>query len=236
MRSHTSRPTSDDPRFLRVREQLVTALLDLASTRPAESISVAELTTAAGVSRAAFYGHAASPAALLATALIAEIDPSLQASLDEMGQPGADYVGRWRRIYLDLLDHTDDRQAVYQVAMSHDSSVCSALTAYFEETTEPCIRTITSHFDGPAPTPLWTRIAVTQQAHNMISVMRAWITSDLVDPPEQVVDTYLSLAPPWQLARADEHGTISLRRSRSLNDPSATPSRETEPLPQRRSG
>lgn len=211
-----------------MRKLLVTALFDLASTRPAESISVAELTAAAGVSRAAFYGHAPSPAALLAAALIAEIDPSLRASLDGMCRLGADYVEGWRRIYLDLLSHTDERQAVYRVAMSHDSSVCSALTTHFEEVTEPCIRTIRSHFDGPQPTPLWTRIAVTQQAHNMISVMRAWVTSELVDPPEDVVDTYLSLAPPWQLARADEHGTISLRRSRSLSEPASTPRNKNE--------
>jgi AcrR family transcriptional regulator len=231
-----SRTSSDDPRYLRVREQLITAILDLASTRPAESISVAELAAAAGVSRAAFYSHAASPAALLSAALIAEIDPALRASLEEMCLSGADYVGGWRRIYIDLLDHTYQHRAIYRVAMTQESSVCSALTAHFEEITEPCIRKITSHFEGPAPTSLWTHIAVTQQAHNMISVMRAWVIAEFADPPEKVVDTYMSLAPPWQLARADEHGTISMRRTRLLYHPSPVPSRESERLPQSRRG
>jgi hypothetical protein len=57
--------------------------------------------------------------------------------------------------------------------------------------------------------------------------MRAWVTSSLADPPEEVVDTYLSLAPPWQLARADEHGTISLRRTRSRNLLSWAPESES---------
>jgi hypothetical protein len=54
---------------------------------------------------------------------------------------------------------------------------------------------------------------VSQQAHNMMSVLRAWLLTDLADPPEAVVDTYFTLAPPWQLGRADEHGHISLRRT-----------------------
>jgi AcrR family transcriptional regulator len=87
-----------DPRFRRVRERLIRVILDMAGSRPPESISVSELTTAAGVSRAVFYAHATSPAPLLADALIAEIEPSLQASLDQLALPNADYVALWRQI------------------------------------------------------------------------------------------------------------------------------------------
>ncbi len=205
-----------DPRFRRVRERLVRVILELSSSRPPESISVSELTAAAGVSRAVFYAHATSPAALLADALIAEIRPELEASLDQLGRPNADYVALWRQIYLDFLDHGRAHEAVFRVITEHESSVYSMLIAYLETATEPCIRTILTHIEGPAPTALWTRIAVSQQAHNMMSVLRAWLLTDLADPPEAVVDTYFTLAPPWQLGRADEHGHISLRRTRAM--------------------
>lgn len=205
-----------DPRFRRVRERLIRVILDMAGSRPPESISVSELTTAAGVSRAVFYAHATSPASLLADALIAEIEPSLQASLDQLALPNADYVALWRQIYLDLLEHGRAHEAVFRMITEHESSVYSMLIAYLEAATEPCIRVILTHIDGPEPSPLWTRIAVSQQAHNMMSVLRAWLLTDLADPPDAVVDTYLTLAPPWQLGRADAEGHISLRRTRSL--------------------
>lgn len=209
------RSTSDDPRYRRVRQQLTAALLDLAGTRPAETIAVSELTAAAGVSRAAFYGHAASPAALLADVLIEELQPRFDDLAEQMSRPGADYVGIWREMYLALLDHVGEHRAVYEILTSHESAVSSALTSYLEHASRCCVVAVTSRFEGPPPTELWTSMAINQQAHNMLAVIRAWIGTGLSDPPETVVDTYLTLAPPWQLARSED-GPISLRRVRSL--------------------
>ena len=60
---------SQDPRFLRSQERLRAAVLELAAGRSAESITVAELCRAAGVTRDTFYRHAESPVALLVAAL-----------------------------------------------------------------------------------------------------------------------------------------------------------------------
>ncbi len=38
-------------------------------------------------------------------------------------------------------------------------------------------------------------MAISQQAHNMIAVIRAWIVTGMAESPEQVVDVYLTLAP-----------------------------------------
>jgi AcrR family transcriptional regulator len=211
-----ARTTSDDPRYQRVRQRLVEAVLDLAQYRPAESISVSELVAAAGVSRAAFYGHAPSPASLLADVLIAELRPELDDLADQMTLPNADYVGLWRQIYLALLEHVGAHREVYRVISSQESSVSSALTAFFEQAASRYVQAIKAQLDGPPLTPLWEAMAITQQAHNMLSVIRAWILTDLADSPAEVVNTYLTLAPPWQLARADATGHISLRRTRAL--------------------
>jgi AcrR family transcriptional regulator len=199
-----------------VRQQLVDALLELAGSRPAESISVAELTAAADVSRASFYGHSSSPARLLADTLIAELRPSLDTLAEQMGRQDADYVELWRSIYVALLRHVRAHRAVYEVLTEHESSVSSALTSYFEEAASRYVHAVTARLAGPPVSELWTVMAVSQQAHNMIAVIRAWILTGLRDRPEDVVEVYLTLAPPWQLARPDADGTISLRRTRAL--------------------
>lgn len=209
--------TNSDPRFQRVRRQLVDAVLLLGGQRPAESITVAELTSAAGVSRAVFYAHASSPAALLADVLIAELRTGLDGLAEQMSRPGADYVALWRRIYLTLLDHVQAHRAVYEVLTTQESAVTSALVSYFEEAARQYITAITALLTEPPTGELWAAMAINQQAHNMIAVIRSWIVTGLVDPPETVVDVYLTLAPPWQLARPDADGRISLRRTRSLD-------------------
>lgn len=210
------RNRADDPRFQRVRRQLADALLELAASRPAESITVSELAAAAGVSRASFYAHATSPAGLLTDLLIAELKPELDDLAGQMAHTGADYVELWRRIYLVLLAQVRRYRGVYTIVTAHESAVSSALTAYFEAAARPYVEAITSHLEGPPVSELWIEMALHQQAHNMMAVIRAWIVTGLVDSPEAVVDTYFTLAPPWQLARANEQGMISLRRIRSM--------------------
>lgn len=210
------RPTAHDPRYRRVRQLLVAALLELAGTRPAETITVAELTASAGVSRAAFYGHASSPARLLAEVLIGELRPRLDTLAEQMGRDQADYVELWRSIYLALLEHVGRHAAVYTVLTAHESAVSSALTSYFEEAASRYVEAMNARLAGPPLGELWTVMAVSQQAHNMIAVIHAWILTGLRDSPEHVVEVYLTLAPPWQLARPDADGRVSLKRIRSL--------------------
>lgn len=205
----------DDPRYQRVRRSLVAAILQLAGSRPAESISVSELAGAAGVSRAAFYGHAVSPAALLADTLVAELRPGLDLLAEEMSHPGVDYVVLWRRVYRVLLDHVARHRAVYEVITARESAVSAALTRYFEDAARAYVLDVVARLQGPPVSDLWLAMATSQQAHNMLAVIRSWIVTGLVDPPEAVIDTYLTLAPPWQLARAEDDGTISLHGARS---------------------
>ncbi|QIK72629.1 TetR/AcrR family transcriptional regulator [Propioniciclava coleopterorum] len=226
-----SRTPADDPRYRRVRQQLIAALLDLAATRPAETITVAELATAAGVSRATFYAHGASPAALLAETLVAELRPRLDALAEQMSHAGADYVGLWRQIYQGLLEHVRDHRAVYEVITSQESTVSGALTNYFEEASSRYVHAMTALLTGPPVPPLWTAMAISQQAHSMVAVIHAWIVTGMTDPPEDVVEVYLTLAPPWQLARPDADGSITLRRSRS-----ATGRRKALPAAPERAG
>ncbi len=216
-----ARSTTEDPRYLRVRAKLVDALLELARTRPAEEITVSELAAAAGVARTSFYSHASSPAQLLADVLVGELRPRLATLAESMSHSAAHYVDIWRAIYLALLDHVRAHRPIYELITSGNSAVFSALISCFEEAARRYVDAIRDRLDDPPVTDLWAAMAVQQQVHNMIAVIGAWIATGMTDSPEAVVDTYMTLAPPWQLARPDESGRISLRRTRSLQDHAA---------------
>lgn len=61
-------------------------------------------------------------------------------------------------------------------------------------------------------------MAISQQVYNLVAVVVAWLRTGMEESPESVVNTYLTLAPPWQLARFEDGGTLSLKRSRAVSD------------------
>lgn len=63
-----------DARILHTTAALREAILRLAADRPVSSITVADVTRAAGINRATFYSHAVSPGSLLADVLTPELD------------------------------------------------------------------------------------------------------------------------------------------------------------------
>ncbi len=63
-----------DARIVHTTAALREAILRLAADRPVSSITVADVTRAAGINRATFYSHAVSPGSLLADALTPELD------------------------------------------------------------------------------------------------------------------------------------------------------------------
>ena len=129
------RRPEDDPRFQRVREQLVRAVVDLAAEKPAEQISVSELTARAGVARTTFYKHAESPAGLLANHLINQIRPKIEPLATLLDDAHEDYLLRWRHIMIDLLEHAREHAPVYERVFTVDgqSVVLAIMSAYFEK-------------------------------------------------------------------------------------------------------
>ncbi|MEZ5086887.1 MAG: TetR/AcrR family transcriptional regulator [Tessaracoccus sp.] len=206
------RVTEEDPRYLRVRASLVSAVLELAADAPPENISVSQLTAAASVSRTTFYSHSSSPAELLADTLVAEVRPDLEVLAERMTEPGADYVGLWREIYLVLLGHVKRHRRIYEHLLNANSAALNSFLGYLEDLAGRYVDAVSERFTDGSVTELWRTMAVQQQVHNTVAMVTAWLQTKLADAPEVVLDTYLTLAPPWQLARPDESGHISLRR------------------------
>lgn len=210
------RVTEEDPRYLRVRASLVAALFELAAEVPADEISVSQLASAAGVSRTTFYSHSSSPAQLLADTLVDRLAPRLDVLADEMTVPGVEYVELWREAYTVLLEHVREHRAVYETLLATSSFALSSLMQYLESVATRSVDAVVAQFTEPHVTPLWRTMAIQQQVRGSIAMIKAWLDTGLADPPEVVIDTYLTLAPPWQLARPDETGHIGMRRVRTL--------------------
>ena len=206
----------DDPRFQRVRRQLIEAVTELATEKPAEDISVSELTAKAAIARTTFYKHADSPAQLLADHLIRQIQPKIEPLTTLLDDADTHYLLRWRTIMVELLEHARDNQQIYSRVFTADgqSVVLAMMSAYFEKVFGEYVESFVEHVDGDAPSDLWVSMAISQQVHNLVTVIGSWLRTGMKDSPEMVVTTYISLAPPWQLAKFSPSGRTSLRRNR----------------------
>lgn len=211
-----ARRPEDDPRFQRIRTKLTQALLTLAAQKPAEQITVSELTSAADVSRTTFYKHAESPAAFLAQHLIGQLNPKIAPLANLLDDTGPGYLMRWRQVHLDLLSHVRENEGVYVHVFTADgqSVVLAMLSAFFQNIFSSYVYAFRAHIDGPQPSDLWTEMAISQQVHNTIAMISSWLRTGMQESPEEVVAAYISLVPPWQLARFSESGRTSLRRAR----------------------
>lgn len=101
-----------DPRFLRSRQRLRAAILELAAGRSAETIGVAELCRAAGVTRDTFYRHAETPVALLVAALGERFEAAAAGHQDPGGGVRA-FANAERAV----LEHVLEHREVYRAAI-----------------------------------------------------------------------------------------------------------------------
>ncbi|WP_099332062.1 TetR/AcrR family transcriptional regulator [Actinomyces minihominis] len=208
----TSRP-EDDPRFQRIRAKLEAAILELASAKPAEQISVSELTTAAGVSRTTFYKHSTSPSAFLAEYLIERLRPVLDPIAHLLDYTGPGYLLKWRQIHLDLLAHIAELEKVYQkvLLVGTESVVLTMISTYFESVFGEFVRSFARRVDGPPPSALWVQMASSQQVYNTVTLISSWLKTGMEASVDEVVAAYFTLLPPWQEARFSESGRTTLR-------------------------
>lgn len=207
---------TEDRRYQRVRAKLVSAVSELAAQKPAESITVSELASAAGVSRTTFYSHAESPASLLAQHLVDQISPVLDPLAQIFERSGPEYVLAWRDAMRELLRHVQERHDVYNHVFRPDgqSVVLSILSAYFEDVFSRYVQEFRTRVDGEPPSDLWVAMATSQQVHNTIALISSWLRTGMEETVDQAIGTYVTLVPPWQLARFTDSGRTTLGRHR----------------------
>ena len=200
-----------DPRFQRSHDALASVMLDLAATRPAEQISVNELARGAGVARQTFYRHAGSTAEFLAQLLLEDLRPLGDHLVLTAADPASHFTDVWRDFYLAALGQVRARSDIYRVIVAERSSVFDALLSFFEDSATRFIVQVTSMSPRAALDAEWLQLAALQQAGNIAAIIRTWVSTGMVLEPEDLVDRFMTLAPPWQLARRDASGAVDLQ-------------------------
>lgn len=201
---------ASDPRYQRVNAALVAAVLELSAEKPAEEISIAELTKTAGVHRTSFYSHAASPAELLVQVLAADLGTRLDRLIADplVAQQPVDF---WMEFYRCVLGSVHSQKKVWSVLVADNSAVLIGIRRTLETKAREVFPTI-MHGWLDQPEPLKSEIACQQVAFNAIAVVTSWVATDFGSSVEEVMRDYRALAPPWQLARRSEQGDIVLGR------------------------
>lgn len=200
-----------DPRFQRSHDSLAAVMLRLAAERPAEQISVHELAREAGVSRQTFYRHSPSPVDFLAELLVAELAPLDEDLIVAAQDPDVRFSDAWRAFYLAALDQVASRETTYRVIVGERSAVFDALLSFFESSATHFIRAVSVN----PPDDVWIKLASQQQAGNIAAIIRTWVLTGMTMDPEDLVDRFMSLAPPWQLAHRGPSGTVDLQDVRA---------------------
>ncbi|MDN4476697.1 TetR/AcrR family transcriptional regulator [Demequina sp. SYSU T00192] len=194
-----------DPRFARSADSLADAVLALAAERPIERVTVTEVARLAGVTRATFYNHATSPAALLAQVLERELD---EIRADFLGQVAADPGGVeqiWRASELVLVGHVLAHQAVYRQGLTAaDDPRGSVLATLVANHVEVSLGALARSHGMPEAGPEATRVAMAAAfvGQGTAGALRAWLNTPAPLDPDEAVDALLSLIPPMWFAVA----------------------------------
>lgn len=188
-----------DARQRRSQERLHAAVLGLAADRPVAELSVTEVAAEAGVHRSTLYEHAASPAALLQQALLAELD-ELRAGL--FADEDDDVAAAVAEVTTGVLRHVERYAAVYRRGLGAGSgtgSLHAMLSGHFRETSRELLRRSRLRIEVAVtgvPDEVVADVAVRQLADGTVGTIEAWL-----EHPGLSVDdflrTYDALLPSW---------------------------------------
>jgi AcrR family transcriptional regulator len=122
-----------DARILHTTAALREAILRLAADRPVSTVTVADVTRAAGINRATFYSHAVSPGSLLADVLTPELDRIREDDRTAHLEPDVDHVAVTRKGINAVLDHVVAHRDIYRLGLpdAHDASLHRLLVDHF---------------------------------------------------------------------------------------------------------
>lgn len=78
---------------------------------------------------------------------------------------------------IELLEHARENVLVYERVFTVDgqSVVLAIMSAYFERVFGEYVEGFVQHVDGETPSELWVTMAISQQVHNLITVIGSWL-------------------------------------------------------------
>lgn len=195
-----------DPRQARTFDTLRAAVIELASAKPIDEVSVTELARSAGVTRETFYRHHSSPVDLLAAVLGAELDELLATTAALPASTGGD-----RSVFEQperaLLEHVAAHAAIYRNALSPH------LTARLRDLlTESIQKQLLGHLrrhphiapevSGRRPDERTQAMFAAYGASGTVGAIEAWLVSGDLDDTDAATQAILAASPEWWLGRA----------------------------------
>lgn len=191
-----------DARVIKTQQRLKAAVLELSAVSAVEDITVTELCRRAEVDRATFYRHAQSPAELLRSALVDELDGLRAVFL--VGASGAptDFRQLWVDAARGTIDHIKRFEQVYEVgfAATSDGSLQNLFSRHIADSMSALLR---SHREL-LPAVAWEHedfmvdALSSGLAYSLTALLRAWVTSVHRDEKAYVLAVLKSL-PSWMV-------------------------------------
>ncbi|MEV6164582.1 TetR/AcrR family transcriptional regulator [Streptomyces sp. NPDC052052] len=189
-----------DVRTRRTRARLREAVLRLASERPVEEISVAELVRAARINRTTFYKHAESPVTLLEQVLYADLDRIRTAWLADIAAAELSAREVWERASGALVAHLEDRDALYTAGLAgrRSASLNRLLVDHFTASVRALLDQDPRRVPDGEGTASWRAEAHSRfLAHGEAGLVEAWLSLPRPRDPRLFVSAAKSALAPW---------------------------------------
>jgi len=167
-----------DARILHTTAALREAILRLAADRPVSTITVADVTRAAGINRATFYSHAVSPGSLLADVLTPELDrireddAEARRTAAARGASADELAAITRRGIDAVVEHVVSHRDIYAKGLpdTEDASLHRLLVEHFTVSSAQHIRELPTE----RPTML-DDVAAGFVAQGFVGAIEAWL-------------------------------------------------------------
>lgn len=178
-----------DPRMLRSLQRLTHAVYELASERPVDELTVAEIARVAGLNRSTFYRHAASPRDLLVRVLLGELDAARSEHLAAVDDPAAAIEA----VTAAVLDHVERHAALYVIGM--DSGLRAVLSAHFRNSIEQLLEL--GVIRPPSAEPTVARMTAAFIAEGTAGAIAAWLLRPAPRDRAAFLRAYRLVLPAW---------------------------------------
>jgi AcrR family transcriptional regulator len=182
-----------DARILNTEAALSSAILTLAAETPISQITVADVARQAGINRATFYSHFASPGDLLVAVLAGDLDEITRID-GEVRQSGAPSAQVTRQSFVETVQHVHRFRDVYSRALldPNGGTTRGVLSAVF-------VRGCTIHIREFVPAdrvPGDPDVIVAFLAHGLAGAIELAIQRDDWNV-EELADLLVGLMPAW---------------------------------------
>lgn len=183
-----------DPRQRRTRSALRDAILTLSATTPTRQITMVALAREAGLNRSTVYQHVRSPAELLASILLEELD----ALRDALLASSESQTDAQRTVIHGVLRHLESHRAVYLRELTDPASeVPRMLQEHFETSCRTLLETqVALPTVDPGVAKMLHACAPAWIAAGNVAAMTTWL--GLVErDPELYFQAHRVLQPTW---------------------------------------